>query len=57
MSQSSRMLVAGDIKQKLRRIFFETPCRYLGTKIGTHDKKSIEGEKQYSCALNAVTEE
>ena len=27
MSQSSRMLVAGKIKQKLRRIFFETPCR------------------------------
>ena len=30
MSQSSRMLVAGDIKQKLRRIFFETPCKVSG---------------------------
>ena len=23
------MLVAGGIKQKLRRIFFETPCMYI----------------------------
>ena len=26
MSQPFRMPVAGDIKQNLRRIFFETPC-------------------------------
>ena len=35
MSQPSRMLVARDIKQKLRRIFFWTPCTIqAGAELG-----------------------
>ena len=45
MSQPSRMLVAGDIKQKLRRIFFWTPCRDLLYWVFDYDGIRTESQR------------